>query len=89
MDRAKLLAFLVEDAQRCQMCGTAEWEWDPKQGGSIYAYEAMPIVCQGCLRREALQGEEEASGDGVTVRLVPARKANEMRNAPARAPGRA
>jgi hypothetical protein len=27
-DRAKTLAFMMEKALRCDLCGTAEWEWD-------------------------------------------------------------
>jgi len=70
------------------MCGTSAWEWDPKQGGSVYAYEAMPMLCQGCLRKDAMRDDESAKGDGMRVTLVPANQAAAMRSAPKRAPGR-
>jgi hypothetical protein len=70
------------------MCGTSAWEWDPKQGGSVYAYEAMPVLCQGCLRRDAARDDDSARGDGISIRLIPARHARQMREAPKRAPGR-
>lgn len=87
-DRAKLIAHLLEESGRCSSCGTAEWEWDPKQGGDVYAYEAMPVLCQGCLRKDAARDDEGSSGDGISVRLIPARRAEAIRNAPKRAPGR-
>lgn len=35
-------------ADRCSLCGTADWEWDPLQGGSRHAYEPVEKLCQGC-----------------------------------------
>ena len=43
-DRSKALAFLFEKGERCQMCGTAEWEWDENR----HAYEPVLRTCWGC-----------------------------------------
>ena len=63
-DRAKALAFMFEEASRCQMCGTADWEWDENK----HAYEPVLQTCWGCYYKEiAREGEE--IGPGVTVIL--------------------
>lgn len=54
------------------MCGTAQWEWDPKQGGSKYAYEAVEKFCPGCYAKASMrQLEAGRNTDGITVELVP------------------
>jgi hypothetical protein len=59
-------------AEHCIMCGTAPWEWDPKQGGSRYAYEAVEVFCPGCYAKAAMrQIDAGRNTDGVTVELVP------------------
>lgn len=63
-DQAKAIAFVFEDAERCQMCGTAEWEWEENRR----AYEPVLSTCWGCYYKEiAREGQE--IGPGVTVRL--------------------
>lgn len=65
-----MLAFRVEKGLRCQMCGTADWEWDPKQGGNRFAYEPTMQTCMGCQAKEILQ-EEGDRHPGATVVLKP------------------
>ena len=73
-DRAKLTGYLLESAARCQMCGTAPWEWDPEQGGDRRAYEAASNFCMGCHTKAAAQDDEPVA-EGTTIVLVPARVA--------------
>lgn len=71
-DKAKALAFALEKALRCPMCGTASWEWEMDR----YAYEAVENLCQGCLRREAAQRnlhEDGRNADGWHIELVSTR----------------
>lgn len=69
-DRAKTVAYFMEKNERCQLCGTAPWEWDPKQGGNRFAYEAVGELCQGCLHR-AVANEQIGQSPGVNVILKP------------------
>lgn len=69
-DRAKALAYRIEKGLRCQMCGTADWEWDPKEGGNKFAYEPVSKTCRGCELREIAQKDEDRM-PGVTVVLRP------------------
>lgn len=69
-DRAKALAWRLEKSSKCSMCGTAEWEWDPKQGGSKFAYEAVGRTCRGCYIKEAATEESERQ-PGLTIELHP------------------
>ena len=46
-DRAKTLAFALESALRCSMCGTASWEWEENK----FAYTAVDEFCQGCYQK--------------------------------------
>jgi hypothetical protein len=61
-----MLAFTLEKAERCQMCGTAEWEWERNPR----AYEAVDRFCRGCWQRDSRAKESEDS-PGVTVELAP------------------
>lgn len=47
-DQAKAIAIFGHKNDRCALCGTSEWEWDPLQGGSRHAYEPVEKLCQGC-----------------------------------------
>lgn len=67
-DRAKAVAFEIEKGQRCQMCGTAPWEWDPEQGGSKTAYEPVEHFCHGCYQREYMQ-DGTKNAPGVRIEL--------------------
>lgn len=54
------------------MCGTAPWEWDPKQGGKLRAYEGVEVFCQGCYIKASMrQLDGGRNTDGVTFELVP------------------
>ena len=71
-----MVAVSLERAERCTMCGTADYEWaeDP------YAYEAVRVSCPGCLRRETLQEDSgSGAGKGVSVRLLSAHAAERAR----------
>jgi hypothetical protein len=73
-DRAKLTAHLMESAQRCQMCGTAPWEWEEDR----HAYEGAVSQCWGCyIKDRAGQGEDLLPGASVV--LVPRRVAEARR----------
>jgi hypothetical protein len=66
--RAKVLAYLLEQAESCQLCGTARWEWEENK----YAYDVQEVFCQGCYMKEV-----SADGDrlpGSRIELVPVTK---------------
>lgn len=86
-DRARLNAYLLEKAGQCQSCGTSKWEWDPEQGGSKFAYEAVEEHCQGCLVKEAAS-EDSSNIPGSRITLVPKALAQKMRSTPKRPPTR-
>lgn len=65
VDRAKALAYLVEKGQACDLCGTAEWEWEENRR----AYTPVEHFCMGCYLKAALQ-EETSNMPGTTVRLA-------------------
>ena len=65
-DRAKLTAFLLERSARCQMCGSAEWEWEENRN----AYVAQERVCMGCMLKDRAGDTQEHSPGGRIV-LVP------------------
>jgi hypothetical protein len=67
--RAKVIAYLLEQAGTCQLCGTAGWEWEENK----YAYDVQEVFCPGCYRKEV----SGTSGDklpGTRIDLVPATK---------------
>lgn len=68
-DRAKILAHRIEQSLRCDMCGTADWEWDPKQGGSRHAYDHQEKFCQGCYIKSAA-AEDKKTLPGTSIVLV-------------------
>jgi len=63
-DQAKALAFLFDESDRCQMCGTSDWEWQENRN----AYEPVMATCLGCYYKEIAR-EGQDIGPGVTVRL--------------------
>ncbi len=67
-DRAKTLAFMLEKAQRCDMCGTAEWEWEENR----FAYSPEEKFCMGCYLKH-MAGEEGAQMPGSTIVMVPSK----------------
>src|SRR4051812_40774097 len=66
-DRAKVVAYSLEEASRCSLCGTARWEWDENR----YAYTAVDEFCQGCYQKSAFSDQESKSLPGTNVKLVP------------------
>lgn len=66
-DQAKAIAIFGHKADRCALCGTADWEWDPAQGGARHAYEPVEKLCQGCYVKHD-QGSEQP---GTYVVLEP------------------
>lgn len=63
-DRSKAIAFFYEKNERCDLCGTAEWEWQEDKR----AYAPVEEFCMGCYLK-SITGEN--SGAGTTIRLVP------------------
>lgn len=63
--RAKALAFLIEKAERCALCGTAGWEWEENRR----AYTPVEHFCMGCYLKSALE-DDAGSSPGTTIRLV-------------------
>lgn len=66
-DQAKAVAYLTHKAEKCTLCGTAEWEWDPEQGGTRFAYEPVEKVCPGCYAKHG-QGSDQP---GAYITLEP------------------
>lgn len=64
-DRAKAVAYFLEKNERCQVCGTSQWEWEENK----FAYEAVEHFCQGCLHTSVLR-EQSGQKPGVTVILA-------------------
>jgi hypothetical protein len=67
-DRAKALAFMLEKSARCDMCGTAEWEWEADR----FAYEPVQKQCHGCYLKH-MAGEEGGQMPGTTIVMEPTR----------------
>lgn len=82
-DRSKLMAFLLEDAERCQMCGTSPWEWEEDR----FAYEALLMRCEGCARKEFAR-DDDSDQPGARIALVPKTAAQKMASTPKSAPRR-
>lgn len=71
VDRTKMLAFALEKAERCVMCGTGSWEWDPAVGGSRHAYEPVEKFCPGCYAKAAMRHMDAGrNSDGITIELA-------------------
>lgn len=65
-DRAKAIAFQMEKASKCVMCGTAEWEWEENRR----AYEPVEKFCMGCYLKHTA-GEGGGQMPGTTIALTP------------------
>lgn len=61
------MALLLEKSERCDMCGTASWEWEENR----FAYEAVDHFCQGCYLKSVYSDQESTSLPGTNVVLVP------------------
>jgi hypothetical protein len=66
-DRAKTLAYSLEQALRCTLCGTAPWEWEENK----FAYTAVDEFCKGCYHKSMYKDTESNSLPGTNVKLVP------------------
>lgn len=66
-DRAKVLAFALEQSARCTQCGTAPWEWEENK----FAYTAVEELCKGCYQKSVYQDTQSKSLPGTNVKLVP------------------
>lgn len=66
-DRSKVVAYLMEQAERCDFCGTAPWEWEENR----FAYEPEDHFCQGCYYKSVFSDSESQSLPGTNVRLIP------------------
>ena len=66
-DRAKTLAFALEQSARCTMCGTASWEWEEDR----FAYTAVEEFCHGCYQKSVFSDTQTKSLPGTNVRLTP------------------
>jgi hypothetical protein len=56
----------MEKAMRCDLCGTAEWEWEEDKR----AYAPAEQFCMGCYMK-TVYGDGGNSSPGTTIRLVP------------------
>lgn len=79
-----MVAYALEKATECPMCGTGSWEWeaDPQ------AYEAALGHCPGCASKDLFRETlgEAARSPGASVNLVPHAVAVGKRQKPAQRP---
>jgi hypothetical protein len=66
-DRSKLIAYLLENSERCSMCGTAGWEWKENK----YAFTPVDEFCQGCYQKAVFGDTQGSSLPGTNVKLIP------------------
>lgn len=66
-DRAKVLAYAFESNIRCNMCGTAPWEWEENR----FAFTPVEEFCQGCYQKSVFSDTQGSSLPGTNVRLIP------------------
>ena len=81
-DRARVIAHLLEEGQRCGLCGTSPWEWEENPE----AYEAVPMVCPGCRLKDQSRDQQDGKQPGISIRLLPRALAQRMRETPRRRP---
>lgn len=63
-DRSKAMAFISVKNEHCQLCGTAQYEWDENRR----AYEPVESFCMGCyLKAGAEEGETYLPGSSITL----------------------
>ena len=72
-DRSKLQAYLLDEAGRCQMCGTYEWEWEENRT----AYTPASHLCYGCQALDVAR-EEYEPGPGFRMVLLPSARVRKM-----------
>lgn len=63
-DRAKAMAFVSVKAEHCELCGTAQYEWDENRR----AYEPVEKMCMGCyLKAGAEESETYLPGSSISL----------------------
>ena len=72
------MAYLLERSERCNVCGTSEWEWDPDQGGERGAYEASQFQCWGCYTTKIAQQDHDLP-PGAHITLTPRRQVDKLK----------
>lgn len=60
------MAWRLEEADRCQLCGTASWEWDENP----HAYQPQEVWCKGCYLKD-ITTETKDNLPGTSIRMVP------------------
>lgn len=73
--RSKLMAYLLEQNDRCGRCGTAAWEWEEDR----FAYAPVEQTCPGCSRKESFQNGLKEHSPGSSVALLPKDQAAALR----------
>lgn len=73
-DKAKIMAFMQEQGLRCDMCGTASWEWEDDP----HAYTPVDKFCKGCYIKNA-SSEGRETLPGTTIVLQPLSKAEKAK----------
>ena len=58
------MAFVQVKSMHCDLCGTAEYEWDENRR----AYEPVEKICMGCyLKAGAEEGETYLPGSSISL----------------------
>ena len=58
------MAFVTIKSERCDLCGTAEYEWDENRR----AYEPVEKFCMGCyMKAGAEENETYLPGSSITL----------------------
>jgi len=65
-DRAKILAYRLNEAERCSSCGTTQFEWEENRN----AYAPVEKFCPGCYLKEVTSDDSQGL-PGTTVTLIP------------------
>jgi hypothetical protein len=65
-ERAKMMAFMMEKAEQCALCGTSQWEWDENK----FSYEPTERFCRGCYLKET-SAEDRNRLPGTTIEMTP------------------
>lgn len=73
-DRAKMLGYMAYESSICSMCNTGRWEWDPKHGGSRFAYEPVEEICPGCEKKDWYRDNQDERRAGSFIILQPTEK---------------
>lgn len=74
MDRAKAMAYVMEEAERCSFCGTTDREWDEDR----FAFVPVEHFCRGCYLERSYSDDREML-PGTVIRLVHRKSPEAMR----------